>query len=402
MNRSFEMKKNMLLDALIAHEGIQHIMDVAENVFGNPLFIGDISMNVFYHSKGDASDPFWRLVCTLGYADESIMKDCARNGGFDELYSTDSTQIKYFPFSTSPFLSARIRSGVNVMGHVSVYGINRGFTAEDEQLIIVFCKVMAYEMLYRGLSSGGKISYFSLLVSLLSGQKMSNEEFAMRVANSKCQFPKQMRVVVFECVREENQSLFFLREHFAAELEESLVIIYSGRLVAVCNASARAWEYNEGVLRHALADGEYRCGISRVVDEPFELGGRYRQALETLQCTPNIQPRELYYYDDSFYYHLFSKIPDRETLLNMVDPRIKALREYDRHNRTELYDTLISYLSLDRNVKCTAQAMKVHINSIYYRRKCIEELIGVDLDCERDCLAIMISDKILKYVSSSQ
>lgn len=62
---------------------------------------------------------------------------------------------------------------------------------------------------------------------------------------------------------------------------------------------------------------------------------------------------------------------------NMGNPHLQALRRYDQENGTHLYHTLEIFLSLDCNVKETAEKLHVHINTLNYRLKRIEEISRV-------------------------
>lgn len=397
MISNFDTKKYQLLDALIERKGIQNLMDVAEAVFDNPVFVGDISMNILCHSQGDPNDPFWNQVCTLGYANESIIKDCNKNGGFGELYQTDQPQIKIFPFTDSPFLSARIRDGIHVMGHVCIYGCNRPFTAEDQKLIVLFCKVLAYEMIYRGLSSGGNISYFSLMVDLISNTTLSEKDILTRAANAHCRIPLPMRVVLIHGKDEHKSTLHFLREHFAAELNDSMVIAYKEDIIAFCAADQEQWAHNHTVLTHALSGSSYYCGISRIVETVSDIQKAVHQASNTLRTTPKMQPATLYFYDNCVHYHLFSMIRDKEQLLQLVDPRLTKLKQHDQKKHTELFSTLRTYLLCNRNINLAADKLCIHKNSMYYRKDSIEQVLGEKITDEQLCFSLDLSYRILEY-----
>lgn len=397
MENDFEQKKDKLLDSLLERKGFQYIMDVAEEVFENPVFVGDISLNVLCHSSKAYSDPFWDYLCAVGYANASIMKESNRNGDFNALYSSDAPRIDSFSFTDKLFLSARIRDGFHVMGHVCIYALNREFTAEDEKLIIVLCKVLAYEMIYRGLSADGKIAYYSLLSDLFDGEKLSERDIHARVENAHHRFPASMRVVVLRRVEKRNQTMYFLREYLATELSESMVIVYHDELVIVCSSEKQKWEHNMNVFSQVLADQTYYCAVSRVIETPTELHQAYCQARATLNCTPKLDASEVHFYDDSLIFHLFSLTKDKETLLQMVDPKLNKLQTYDLKNGTELFKTLQIYFAENGNATRVAKRLHIHMNSVYYRRKCIEELLEIELDNEQKCLPLLLSYKILEY-----
>lgn len=397
MNGGFEQKKARLLDALIERGGFQKLMDTAEEVFENPVFFGDVSLNILCRSGAEHDDEFWNYLCAVGYADENIMKEGSHGGEFRELYSSDAPRRNLFSFSKHPFLSARIRDGSRVMGHACVYGLNRDFTDEDEKLIVVLCKVLAYEMLYRGISSAGSVKYYSLLSDLLGGERLTEKDLKARAANARCRFPEHMRLAVLRNTAGNDQSLYFLREHLATELADSLVIVYEKSIVAICSAESERWEHNSAVLTHVLSGGEYVCGASRVYENAMETAEAYRQAIDTLNCTPNLSAFRINTYDESFVYCLLASVKDRSRLAAMADPALSKLARYDAENNTSLYETLRVYLQCGRNINAAAEALCIHKNSMYYRRDSIERLLGLSLDDETVCFGLELSYRIAEF-----
>ena len=66
--------------------------------------------------------------------------------------------------------------------------------------------------------------------------------------------------------------------------------------------------------------------------------------------------------------------------MNYCNEKLKPLEMYDNENGSFLIDTLVNYYMNGFNIGKTAQMMFVHRNSLQYRLKKIEEILGIRLD----------------------
>ena len=77
--------------------------------------------------------------------------------------------------------------------------------------------------------------------------------------------------------------------------------------------------------------------------------------------------------------------------IDLTAPALKVLRKHDAEHGTDYYQTLYEYLLCERNQTLTAQKLYIHRNSLIYRIARIEEIIGTNLDNERERLFLMLS-----------
>jgi purine catabolism regulator len=71
---------------------------------------------------------------------------------------------------------------------------------------------------------------------------------------------------------------------------------------------------------------------------------------------------------------------DTVVLRKFSDDLIEPLQAYDRRNQGHLVDTLREYVRQGQNVRRTAEAEFVHVNTVYYRLRRIEAITGLRLD----------------------
>lgn len=77
-------------------------------------------------------------------------------------------------------------------------------------------------------------------------------------------------------------------------------------------------------------------------------------------------------------------------------PDLLRLREFDRENGTEYYDTLRAYLRHERSIPETSDALIIHRTTLSYRLKKIKDLMSVNLDNEDVRFYLLLSFRLLE------
>lgn len=98
-------------------------------------------------------------------------------------------------------------------------------------------------------------------------------------------------------------------------------------------------------------------------------------------------------------YRFLYELKDSKSMLAFHRELIGKIELYDSQNQTELLNTLICYYKNDCNARITAKELFIHKNSVIYRVKRIEEIIGLNLSDPEDRFNLQLSlklDQILK------
>ncbi|MFE7744337.1 PucR family transcriptional regulator [Nocardia sp. NPDC057455] len=72
------------------------------------------------------------------------------------------------------------------------------------------------------------------------------------------------------------------------------------------------------------------------------------------------------------------------------DPRLRALSDYDRKHSASLRDSVETYLREHGDVRAAAAALRVHPNTLRYRLRRVEDILGMNLDDPADRLLLEI------------
>lgn len=399
----YEEKEMRLLRALIQRKGMQHILDTAAEVFENPVFVCDLGYKVLGRSgQRDAEDPFWTYLDDHSFGIPEHIAQIMRSGDFAKVYASDAPRIGKYEFAEYPFLAARIRDGSHVMGHICIYGKNRHFLESDQTLLILLCKVISYEMLYRGVSMSYEVPYYALLTDLLEGKIQDEREVTTQLRNLNLTFPKAMVLMLVDFHNTAVQAtIHYLREYLTRSMPRVLSIVYRERMMLLAPES----ELNDHMLEDALlgyaANIDYQVGVSDPVRNVMNLNIYWEQAETAIQVSNRLQLSDrLCLYSRLKIYQLLLYAQKETDLRFLCDPVVLEMQEYDRCYHTDYLGDLELYLSCGKSISRTAQRACVHKNSMYYRISKMQELFPLTLEDEDTCFTLRLSFQILKLLSS--
>ncbi|MDO5293947.1 MAG: PucR family transcriptional regulator ligand-binding domain-containing protein [bacterium] len=91
------------------------------------------------------------------------------------------------------------------------------------------------------------------------------------------------------------------------------------------------------------------------------------------------EKHKLLFFEDMGMMRLIITITDRSALQEYVDDTVAPLYEYDRVHQGDIVKTMQSYLKHNGSVKEVAEEMIVHRNTVNYKIKKVEEILGKDM-----------------------
>ena len=388
----FAAKKLALFDAHLSHKGLQHLVDTAAQLLGNPLYMADMSMGIACKSSENK-------LGTIDYSAEndpdrqiSIAKQAADAGYMDWIYHHDESIIGTFE-GEPRYLSARVRDGQQVLGHVVVIEVNRPFEPSDEELLPVVCQTLSFELRHTFPADEASTEYGPLLRQLLDGTNMKEDVVRKRLAYMGHALPTSLRVLVFRPVEPaQTISLTFLRSQLLQSLRHSIGVLRDNEEVHVVDGSLGVDEIEER-LRATVYTGGMAIGASWSFREPTALSLAYQQADAALRLGSPRKNRLVAPYESALVPHLGERAfpADPGAMAVAILPELRLLEEFDKRDGTYHVESLAAYLNNGRSVARAAQELHVHKNSVYYRLQRISELTGLDLDSELTCFLLEFS-----------
>lgn len=391
-------KKDIILNALIERKGLQYLTDMVSETMNNPFFVYDISGKILSLSQDTQSCEVWKELLPEGYLDSENMRIAEQAGLIEKIMSGDTPVLGVVPYSPFRLLGCRIRDKDGAIGIATIVEKNPLQEADPELLVIV-CKAILFEMLYRERTAMQNIPYFNLFKDIIEDTAAKNE------IKERCQvlhlkFPRTMRLlgIKFSDVHRNSLSLNFLRETLLTVMPPCYCIIYDESLILIL-----ADKYlNKSLLdtvRKTFPNDEIRIGVSRIFTGILNMKGAFEEmkAIQSVYQKLNLE-KPLTYYEDVLLYH-FMEIASKETDLKMFcSPILYQLARYDEENKTLFGQSIEAYLEASRNMQRAAQKLHIHKNTLYYRLKRAEELFDLDLNDENLCFTLQFSFRMQRMI----
>jgi purine catabolism regulator len=109
------------------------------------------------------------------------------------------------------------------------------------------------------------------------------------------------------------------------------------------------------------------------------LPNSYREAKAALTVARKIAPhRPVVWYNDVALYVFLDRIAEETETRRWFENNLGPLVEYDKNKGTELVKTLETYFDVNQMQQEAAYELGIHVNTLKYRLRRIEEILGTD------------------------
>lgn len=392
-------------DALLADRGLQAIVDTASRLLGNPCFVGDSRFKVLAMTVvPDIDDDAWRGMQQHGYASLGGMRELDDLGVSERVRIGRGPQHIEFPSSRYQWVTTAI--GLD-SAHLAYFGTILSNCPLDDRRLQLFSyasRIIACELRnarYESDSLRSAREHF--LFEAVTDASMSPERLydLMARARVKDEGPYQLMVIRDSCERPNiPDTVRFKLEGissagFSVMLQGDVVIALSGRLVRGFKGE------RSDLFEAALRESGLICGMCPVFDSIHEMARRCREAKVTADLDVGLNlDIPLLSFEDPRVYPFSAVLAGHFSMSSFIHPQLRRLEEYDESKGTELVATLEAYMRNNYNIAQTARDFFTHRNTIDYRLKRIEELIGAPLSDPNVNMALWLSLQARKLEQS--
>jgi sugar diacid utilization regulator len=200
-----------------------------------------------------------------------------------------------------------------------------------------------------------------------------------------------------------------VRERLASRSPRSLAIGHAGTIVVLALAgrgvgrdSRDLAEDLKAHLEGTIGAGPVTIAISDRCQRPDDYAPAFRLARDSVElmlklgrCGTVVAASELGPYG------LLLRVSSRDELESFAQRTLRPLVEHDRAHGGELFSTLRAYLDEDRVQRRVAARCFIHVNTVVYRVRRIEELLGIDLDDPATVFDITLALRILDLLGDA-
>ena len=393
-----------ILDALYANTGLQELVDVASEVFENPLFVNDTAFKILAMShKTKFTDETLEEEKQLGYVYEENVNSMKRDRIMEKCHATDSIVYSERSDKNERWLFKSVKLHDIVVADVGIVDNNRPFREIDYELLERFSKIVAIEMekneFYKD-NKGVMYSYF--LADLLSGKVLNQKAIVQRarILNWKMYDWFQVAVVIDHKNLISEDKIQFVAHEIRSIIADCRWTYWQNNLVLFTSRPSKEimTKAEREQFYTFLTNSGLSAGISMPFNNPVDTSRYYRQASRAVEAGVYANRGcGVFYYNDVIPYCVAQGLEKRNDLRDYCPESVATVLRYDAENGTELLTTLEQYLLHVDDPVSAARELHIHRNTLLYRINKIRELTEIDLRNGDERLKIQLYLKFLKY-----
>ena len=223
---------------------------------------------------------------------------------------------------------------------------------------------------------------------LLTGAYASEETIAARTARLGYDLAEPRDVMVLHVADAANLHAVLLqvRERLASRAPRSIAIVHGGDIVVLAGARRGAGADVRALAQDLVTSLGETVGTDRVTvaigdrcTRPDEYASAYLRARESLELMLKLGRTGVIGSSELGPTRCCSRRVPVATSRRSPSVSLLPIVEHDRARGSELLVTLRAYLEEDRSQRRAAERCVIHVNTVVYRIRRIEELLKVDL-----------------------
>lgn len=386
-----------LSSAVMKNVPLQEILKIGEALFGNPLILFDKN----YCILGEADPRLEKLELVCDKWSDSLMLSIdtvnAIKTSPEYRRASASADVcfvseEYFSYNT---LFAPVKGSGSPLT-MAVMETDCPLTQVHRQLAVYFSGILRLALGRNHLSSGHSLRFEDFLKELLYDTQIEQAVIDRYLLAMDWKNGDNYLLVTFQTNRFDKINSIYnnICVNIEKQIPESFAFYFEDNLLAVINLDHARMSKTDAVhmLSIFLREGLFHAGISYIFFDFSTFSSYYKQTLGALEMGEKYSPHEWCYDFEDYVLHYFmhygtSRIDGR----HLCHPGVVQLYVYDLKNKTNLLETLKTYLECGENAVQTAQNLYIHRNTLYQRLKKINGIIHTNLDNANIRLFIMMS-----------
>jgi hypothetical protein len=386
-----------LLDILSSEGGIQSMIDYSYRAFQNPIAVFDAGFNLVAANWDEAKKLNFGqdLMENKGFSEKEFKMANSRNHIHKRVQKSEAPIMAHNPEIGYDQLLCAIDTKKD-LGHIVVSAVNRSLNPIDSQLLQVLKKCIDQQLKKDAFIRNMKgFHYESFLKDLLDGKIATGKSFLDRLDYVCRDFFGNMYCMVIETARSSGTvNTYHIRNSVESHFPNSKTLMYNGQIISILSMPEKQL-LQKNHLNAAVKickENELYAGLSNCFRNIIEICEYYKQALRAIElgiCTAD-HPN-LFSYEDHYLEHVKNIFVQKESSKTFCCPKMKILLNYDQKHNSELAYTLYMYLINERSIAMASVSMNMHRNSLVYRIKKINSLIGDDYESYRERQYLILS-----------
>ncbi len=365
----------------LAQRDFQRVIDLSWVVFQNPMMLLDANnmlLGITRQVSPDDMDLEWQYLCKYGYSSLNSVRMMKYDYQEMDFGQSGGLTFSFRPNSMMHYggVSYCMMFGETHCGRLTLLSKNRALNTGDSQLMQKLTQMIEPVL---GASVSPHKSVTSVFYSLLFGQPYNEKELRLMLTYQQW-LPEdtfQLALVQVEGGEESGFSLGLLANTITHRMSDCVVLRDKRGVLVLAN-----WVIGEDAGTREFFD-------SLCVSNPLQVG--FSLPLQGLEHAPSMlsQARAAIDSADQTERHIhFFQTCAPAYMLGSVSvqmqedachPVIVRLWQDRQEQKDDLFDTLKAFLDCERSLNRTAAVLFAHRNTVLYRIKKCESLLGEDL-----------------------
>lgn len=403
---SYQEKENQLNQLVFANASLDEMCELGRRLLGNPICFHDDWFLIIAMSEdfGEIVRPERRTISLKGFIPQKIIDIFKYDTEYLDSYSNKKAELWTSAQLTEfeRFMYVNLWEDDVHKGRMLILEKFQKFRSSDYLLAECLAQRAALIMHKRKNSRTGHFHGFDdVMYKLLKNKHIDTSDLNLLMDMTSWKKTDQ-----FLCVRMQYQMenaapvlVHVLNRDLLKLFPNSYIILIEHQIFVILNLTKEP--ISIPMVRHRLADPcrDYclYAGISSPVKGIHELGQAYLQTDIALKQAFNpADDRWVVPFSTCALEHMLRSIQSDLFPRNLVAPELLLLLEYDRQKGTQYFDTLRTYLLMERDIPKTAESMIIHRTTLIYRLKKIQSMTNVNLEDSEQRLYLLLSLRLLK------
>ncbi|MDN4524700.1 PucR family transcriptional regulator [Fictibacillus fluitans] len=375
---------------------LESLADTISEVLHCPVTIEDANHRLLaYSTHEDSTDPA-RIATIIGRrVPEKVINSLWRDGVIPRLQSSDEP-LRISSISKVGLgdrVAVSIRKNEEVLGYIWALEVDRHIAEEELGLLKMAAQSAKNQLLQHYTGSRRKQeSLQEFFWKLLTGHMNTEEAILGSLRELGIMPGSPVSVLIFQ-FPQEIDAAFEKNVSYITSVNQSvkaqLTATDENQMIMLVTSSRKEElrDILQEFIRSFTQQMAERFGVKGItagfggVYSTYQLTEKsFKEAQQVIKIKDRFSEgvEDLFGYESLGIYQFLDVIHEQQQASRYRNPSLAKLQEYDRLHKTDLYETLDTYLSAGSNTHQTAAILHIHLNTLTYRLKRIAEVGQID------------------------
>ncbi len=387
VNRIFEKYNEWSIElrsAMYKDDVFQRVLDVAHEVFATPMFFGHKSRMVFaitrqYTDKDvyEGWDEFKKELRITPHIAQIIQIQ-----GYKP-YMDVSRQQSLDPLQPNATIRYQLRTNVyyegSVYGHLYIYGYEEKPDEAIWQLAKYVGGIFSEILKYYGVKNTLRFQEMSWVIDAIEGKELTPYQITHLASLAGTDRFDYYELFKFELNDNKLDNAILWLVDQLDSLNHTLSLPYGSAVVMLRYCTQGEDQSELQRLKEILSYCDFDCGISFAFSDIKDIGTAWKQAGMALDYAKE-RFEKIHMFRDCALLGISREFMDVTAWKPWIMPELLSMAKGDSEGGKEYYNTLSAYLENGCSPTATSKALFLHKNTLLYRIKKIESILGVELN----------------------